>query len=79
MKITTYGNQSIEIWCDICGIQIGSKHERTGWAHYPNDPMYDGFFTQERQYVDICNNCKSELIEVVHKTVERLKKKKEVR
>ena len=68
---------SKKIWCDLCGKELGTEH-KVGIGWYPDEPSWE-VFSGGKKTIDYCRECEKELVDVVHKKLEELRKKKEVK
>ena len=68
-----------KIWCDLCGIELGTEHTIGINIHMDEPSWKDCMPTvggNQSYPVDYCRDCEAELSKTVHDTIERLKKKK---
>jgi len=72
---------SRKIWCDLCGIELGTEHT-IGTTFHSDEPGWHDCMPctggNQPYQVDYCRDCEEELNKAVHDTLERLKKKKDV-
>lgn len=69
-----------KLWCDICGIELGTEH-KVGLNCYLDETRYSEFIVNgsEPRIIEICRECENELTEIVHKTIEKLKEKRKLK